>query len=419
MRGHRVRAEKMATCRSSLTPPTRSPRRLLCPSSYRTSLPSARSTTCRPSKAGMAAQRAEVEEILTDPAPPTEDNTLLALERSGRLLHRVSAVLWNVIGADSTPGLDAIEAEVAPLLSAHHDAIYLDKRLFDRLEALAARVDAGEVALPEDATYRLARLRRDLVRAGAALAPDQQATVRELNARISTLEAAFGRELLAESNDSAVLITDPAELAGLSDGEVAAARQAAADRGHAGGLAARAVLVLDPAAAGVARRARRAPAAARRLAGARGARRRSTTPARSCSSWPGSGPSVRGCSATTTTRPTSPPTAPRRPPPPSTRCSGRSRRQPRPTPGRRPRTWRRRWSRTSPARPSRAGTGRGTPSGSEPSGTRWTTRPCAPTSSSSASSTRASSGRRTSCTAWTSPSAPTWSATTRRSASSR
>jgi peptidyl-dipeptidase Dcp len=186
-------------------------------------------------EAGMAAQRAEVEEILTDPAPPTEDNTLLALERSGRLLHRVSSVLWNVIGADSTPGLDEIEARVAPLLSAHHDAIYLDKRLFDRLEALAARVEAGEVVLPADAVHRLDHLRRDLTRAGAALPADQQSVVREINARISTLEAAFGRELLAESNDSAVLVTDPAELEGLSDGEVAAARQAAADRGHGDG----------------------------------------------------------------------------------------------------------------------------------------------------------------------------------------
>ncbi len=182
-------------------------------------------------EAGMAEQRAEFERILTDQAAPDEENTLLALERTGRLLHRVSSAFWNVVGSDSTPGLEAIEEKVAPRLSEHYDALYLDRRLYDRLEALAARVESGEVELPDDAAYLLEHLRRDLIRAGAALPGDRQEKVKAINARISTLEAAFSRELLAESNDSAVLITDPTELDGLSDAEVAAARRAAADRG--------------------------------------------------------------------------------------------------------------------------------------------------------------------------------------------
>ncbi len=185
-------------------------------------------------EAGMAAQRAEVEAILTS-GEPTEENTLLALERSGRLLSRVSAVFFNQSSADSTPELDALEEEIAPRLSEHHDAIYLDRRLYDRLEELAVRVGAGEVELPDDAAYLLHTLRQDLVRAGAAADETTQARLRELNSRISTLETTFGRVLLADQNSRALLVQDEADLDGLAADAIAAARQAAADRGHATG----------------------------------------------------------------------------------------------------------------------------------------------------------------------------------------
>ena len=86
----------------------------------------------------MAEQRAEIEAIATDPAEPTVENTLEALERSGRLLHRAAVSFFNQSSSDSSPGLDAIEEEISPLLAAHHDAIYLDPRLFARVEALKA-----------------------------------------------------------------------------------------------------------------------------------------------------------------------------------------------------------------------------------------------------------------------------------------
>jgi len=184
--------------------------------------------------AGMALERAEVEAILTD-GPPTEENTLVALERAGALLHRVTAVFFNRTSSDGTPALDDLEAEIAPLLSEHHDAIDLDPRLLSRLEDLAARVAGGEVTLADDAAWLLTTLRRDLRRLGAAAAPEVQDQLRALNSRISTLETTFGRVLLAEANDSAVLVTDLNELDGLAADAVAAARQAAADRGHAEG----------------------------------------------------------------------------------------------------------------------------------------------------------------------------------------
>ncbi|WP_225754284.1 M3 family metallopeptidase [Actinotalea sp. Marseille-Q4924] len=183
-------------------------------------------------EAGMAEERAEVETIVTNPEPPTEENLLLELELSGALLDRVSTVFFSRTSADTTDALDALEEQLAPRLAEHHDAIYLDRRLHDRLEALQARVEAGEVTLPDDSAWLLHTLRRDVRRAGVALEEGAKTRLRELNARITSLETAFGRELLADTNASAVLLEDEADLEGLPEDAVAAARQAAQDRGH-------------------------------------------------------------------------------------------------------------------------------------------------------------------------------------------
>jgi simple sugar transport system substrate-binding protein len=92
----------------------------------------------------MAQQRAEIDAIASDPAPPTVENTLEALERSGRLLNRALGCFYNQSSSDSTPGLEAIEEELAPQFAAHSDAIYLDQRLFARVAALQSDVDAGK-----------------------------------------------------------------------------------------------------------------------------------------------------------------------------------------------------------------------------------------------------------------------------------
>ena len=184
--------------------------------------------------AGMAEQRAEVEAIAAGTEAPTVANTLDALERSGRLLHRAATVFFNQSSADSTPELEALEEEVAPLLAAHSDAIYLDRRLFARLEALQAAADAGDLELDPDTAWLLHRQRTQFVRAGVRLDDAAQQRLRELNAEITRLETVFGRLLLAETNASAVLVTDEAELDGLPDDARAAAAEAAARRGHEG-----------------------------------------------------------------------------------------------------------------------------------------------------------------------------------------
>ncbi|GAB4085793.1 M3 family metallopeptidase [Myceligenerans cantabricum] len=185
---------------------------------------------------GMAAQRAEVEAIVTSPAPPTVENTLEALERSGALLGRALRVFGNQLAADATPGLEEIEARLAPQLAAHEDAIYLDARLYARARAIQEQADAGVLTLEPDTAYLLEQLLTRIRRSGIELSEADQATLRALNARLTTLQAEFGRKLLAGANAASVLITDEAELDGLPARARAGARAAAESRGQDGWL---------------------------------------------------------------------------------------------------------------------------------------------------------------------------------------
>lgn len=185
-------------------------------------------------RAGMEAERAEVEEIVTNPEAPTVANTLEALESAGQLLTRAVTVFYNVASADSTPGLEDIEETVAPELSAHHDAIYMDARLYARVRALQDAVDAGELTLEADTAWLLHTLLVDFRRSGIELDAADQDRLRELNGKLTSLEAAFGRKLLACANAASVLVDDAAELEGLPEDAIAAAAAAAATRGHEG-----------------------------------------------------------------------------------------------------------------------------------------------------------------------------------------
>ena len=182
----------------------------------------------------MAEQRAEVEAIATSSEPPNVQNTLEALERSGRLLTRVSQVFFNLAGSDATPALNEIEADLAPRLAAHRDAIHLDHRLFARIRALVDQ--SGALNLDPERQRLLERYHKDFVRAGAGLDDAQQARLRQLNAELATLTTAFKNNLLADTVDLAVHVSDGTELAGLGETTIAAAAQAAAGRGLDGYL---------------------------------------------------------------------------------------------------------------------------------------------------------------------------------------
>ncbi|WP_263091744.1 M3 family metallopeptidase [Curtobacterium sp. RIT-PI-V] len=185
-------------------------------------------------EAGMAEQRAEVEAIATDPHASTVENTLIALERSGQLLTRVSHVFFTLSSADSTPELHDLEAEVSPLLAAHRDAITLDSRLYARVQSV---LDGAAAAGLEGEALRLVeRTHAEMTLAGAGLDDAGKERLTAINQELSTLTTTFERNLLEDTNDSAVHVTEEAELEGLDDGAKSAAAGSAADRGLEGWL---------------------------------------------------------------------------------------------------------------------------------------------------------------------------------------
>jgi len=183
--------------------------------------------------AGMAEQRAEVEAIVTDPAAPGFENTVVALERSGELLHRAQAVFYNMSATLADDALRAVEREVSPLSAAHYDAIRLDPRLFARIDAVhAGRHDAG---LDDESLRLVERYHLDFVLAGAQLDEAGREQLRDLNRQLSELSTTFGQNLQQATEAAGVLVTDVAQLDGLSAEEIAGAEQAARDRGHESG----------------------------------------------------------------------------------------------------------------------------------------------------------------------------------------
>ena len=181
---------------------------------------------------GMAEELREVDAIARNPEAPTFDNTVVALERSGRLLDRVDRIFSNLNGTVTTPGLQAIEKAMAPKLAAQSDAIHLNAALFARIEKLYAARDS--LGLDPESARLLWRYHQDFVRAGAQLSDTDKAKLKTMNAEIASLMAVFSQNVLKESNASAILVDTRAELDGLSDAQIAAAASAAKVAGHDG-----------------------------------------------------------------------------------------------------------------------------------------------------------------------------------------
>ena len=202
---------------------------------------------------GMTEQLAEVAAITASDEPPTFANTLIPLERSGQLLDRVSHVFFNKSSADSSPTTTELEEEIAPLLSAHHDAIRLDPALYARIADVHSRLDG--LGLDAESRYLVERYHTEFTLAGAGLTDSEKQRLRALNSTLSTLTTRFEKNLLADTNDLAVLIDDVAELDGLAPGEISAAAEAAKERGLDGRYLISLVLPTGhPALAGLTRR---------------------------------------------------------------------------------------------------------------------------------------------------------------------
>lgn len=182
--------------------------------------------------AAMLEQRARVDAIARDRQPSTFENTLVALERSGVTLDRVSKVFFNLDSSNTDPEIQRIKLRMAPRLAAHRDEIYLNRDLFARVEAVwRARAEAG---LDPEAVQLAQRYYTLFVRAGARLAEPEQQRLRELNQQIAERTTRFEQNTRKASNEGAVLVDDRAALEGLSPEQVGAAEQAARSRGFEG-----------------------------------------------------------------------------------------------------------------------------------------------------------------------------------------
>ena len=178
-----------------------------------------------------AAHRDEIAAIAGDPAAPSFDNTVAAMERSGTALTRVSNVFFVLAGAHTNAALEAVERDIAPMLARHNDEIYLNAALFRRFDDLYRRRES--LKLTAEQRRVLERYHTQFVRAGAAAGPSAQRRLAEINERLASLGTAFGQNLLADEKAYA-LVLEEGDLAGLPDFVLAPARAAAEQRGLAG-----------------------------------------------------------------------------------------------------------------------------------------------------------------------------------------
>jgi len=179
-------------------------------------------------EAGMAEQLKEVQAIANNPAPPTFDNTVVALEKSGQLLTRAASAFFAVAGANTNPTLLKIRSEVAPKLAAHRDAIFLDPKLFQRVNTLYQQRDT--LKLDPESQRLLKYYYDEFVHAGANLSEADKTQLKKLNEELAGLSDTFESKLLAATKDGAFEAKDKAALAGLSDAQITAAAEAAKGR---------------------------------------------------------------------------------------------------------------------------------------------------------------------------------------------
>ncbi|MDR3483226.1 MAG: M3 family metallopeptidase [Burkholderiaceae bacterium] len=180
----------------------------------------------------MRQHLAEVQAIADSPEAPTFANTVVAMELSGQMLDRVNKVFSNLVNANTDDTLDAIQSEVSPKLAAHTDAVMLNDKLFKRVQSLYERRDS--LGLDAESKYLLERYHTDFIRAGAQLSDADKQKLKAINAELARLSSRFGQNVLKEADASAVVVDSKAELAGLSEAEIAAAADAAKARGLTG-----------------------------------------------------------------------------------------------------------------------------------------------------------------------------------------
>ncbi len=185
-------------------------------------------------EAGMAQELSEIEAIADNPAPPTFENTIVAMEKTGQLLQRALAAFGAVTGANTNPFLEKVQAEEAPKLAAHQDAIVLNSKLFARVASVYKQ--RGSLHLDSESRRLLQVDYDNFVRSGANLSDADKTKLKKFNEELATLSNDFTTKLLAATKNAAYLTKDKSALAGLSDAQLAAAAEAAHGRKQEGYL---------------------------------------------------------------------------------------------------------------------------------------------------------------------------------------
>ena len=176
-------------------------------------------------EAGMQEQLKEIEPIANSSEKPTLENTVVALERTGRLLDRAETTFSNLNSCNTNPAMQKIETDLAPKLAAHRDAIHLNGKLFARIKELYD--NRYKLGLDPESAYLLERYYKDFVRAGAKLSDSDKDKLKKINAELATLQTQFEQNVLKEKNASSVVVDKKDDLAGLSDSEMATVTNAA------------------------------------------------------------------------------------------------------------------------------------------------------------------------------------------------
>jgi len=182
---------------------------------------------------GMKQQNAEIAAITDNKEAPTFDNTILAFDKSGKLLNNVSLVFFNVNEANTNEKMQEIAQKVTPLLSRHSDDISMNAKLFERIKAIYDKRDNSGLDAQQKRVVE--KYYHDFERDGANLSKDKQDQLRKINEELSLLSVKFGENMLAETNKNFQLVIDnKADLAGLPDGVISAAAEAATEAGKNG-----------------------------------------------------------------------------------------------------------------------------------------------------------------------------------------
>jgi len=177
---------------------------------------------------GLKVHDAEIEKIANNKNIATFENTVLALEISGEDLNRATTIFYNLTGANKTPLLQKIEAEYAPIFSAHSDKIYLNSKIYQRIKSINLNTLKGEDKKLTE--YYLQQFEL----AGANLSQADKEKMKRINSELATLGTEFGNKLLIARKNATILLNEESELDGLSKDEIAAARAKAKEAGYEG-----------------------------------------------------------------------------------------------------------------------------------------------------------------------------------------